>query len=130
MHNFTTDESFTDSSQQDLLDELELRCDTNVASIREASSTRTKARVEIRPGNACDRDNVLSVMTSSEISATTMTGIAERPIMVGSVFHVQFDRQVLDVAPDLAICDRCTMHSDTSFELRMRFTQAVELASK
>lgn len=130
MHNFVTDESFTDSSQQDLLDELELRCTTNVAPIRDASNTRTQARIEIRSANACDRDDVLSVMTNSEIRATTMTGIASRPVMVGSVFHLKFDRQVLDLAPTLAICDRCTMHSDTSFELRMRFTQAIGMDSK
>lgn len=127
MHNFTNDEAFTDSSQQDLLDDLELTCHTNVASIRDASSTRTQARVEVRAANACDRGEVLSVLKSSEVNATTMTGIATKPVMVGSVFHLQFDQRILDIPPTLAICDRCTMLSDASFELRMRFTHPIEI---
>lgn len=129
MHNFTNDEAFTASNEQDLLDDLEMRCHTNVAPIREASATHTQARVEVRAGNACDREAVLSVLKSSEVHATTMTGIATRPVMVGSVFHLQFNQRVLDIPPTLAICDRCTMLSDASFELRMRFTQPVEICS-
>jgi hypothetical protein len=67
-------------------------------------------------------------MQSSEVSTTGMSGIASKPIMAGSVIHMQFDRSTLDVPPTLAICDRCTMLSDTSFELRFRFTQPIELA--
>ncbi|MFT7534829.1 MAG: hypothetical protein ACI85K_000779 [Hyphomicrobiaceae bacterium] len=129
MHNFTNDDAFTASNQQDLLDDLDMRCLTNVASIREAAATHTQARVEVRAGNACDREGVLSVLKSSEVNATTMTGIATKPVMVGSVFHLQFDQRILDIPPTLAICYRCTMLSDASFELRMRFTQPVEICS-
>jgi hypothetical protein len=129
MHNFTNDDAFTASNQQDLLDDLDMRCLTNVASIREAAATHTQARVEVRAGNACDREGVLSVLKSSEVNATTMTGIATKPVMVGSVFHLQFDQRILDIPPTLAICYRCTMLSDASFERRMRFTQPVEICS-
>tara|TARA_R110002096_G_scaffold170339_4_gene342668 strand:+ start:752 stop:1144 length:393 start_codon:yes stop_codon:yes gene_type:complete len=129
MHNLPNEQSFTDGDQQDLLDELEVRIDTSVASIREATTNRTHARVELRAGNACDRDAVVSVLQTSEVHATTVTGIANKPIMVGSVFHLQFDQRILDIAPTLAICDRCTMFSDVSFELRLRFTEPVEITS-
>tara|TARA_R110002072_G_scaffold25443_7_gene85280 strand:- start:19381 stop:19773 length:393 start_codon:yes stop_codon:yes gene_type:complete len=129
MHNLPNEQSFTDGDQQDLLDELEVRIDTSVASIREATTNRRHARVELRAGNACDRDAVVSVLQTSEVHATTVTGIANKPIMVGSVFHLQFDQRILDIAPTLAICDRCTMFSDVSFELRLRFTEPVEITS-
>jgi hypothetical protein len=121
-------DKLSDHQQEDMLDDLDVRCQTNVAAVRATTCRRVHAAVELRPGNACDRDSLLTCMQSSEVSTTGMSGIASKPIMAGSVIHMQFDRSTLDVPPTLAICDRCTMLSDTSFELRFRFTQPIELA--
>ena len=129
MHDLTNDDTFTDGKQQALLDELDVRISTKVSSIREATATRANARVELRAGNACDRNAIVSVLQTTEVHPTTLTGIANQPVMVGSVYHLQFDRRNLDISPTLAICDRCTMLSDVSFELRLRFTQPIELTS-
>jgi len=129
MHNFTSDDSLTEQQQQSLLDDLEVRCQTNVAAIREAASVRTRVRVELRSANACDRETLLAEVQTSEISSATLTGIATTPVMVGSVYHLRFDRQTLDVTPALAVCDRCTMLSDAAFDLRFRFTQPIDVTA-
>jgi hypothetical protein len=130
MHDFSTQDQFTEQQQRALLDDLEVRCQTNVATIRDASSRRIQARVALLPGNICERNSATTEMQTSELSSSSISGIAPKPLMVGSVFHLQFERSSLDLSPTLAICDRCTMLSDSSFELRFRFTQAIELAPK
>lgn len=130
MHDFSTHDQFTEQQRRTLLDDLEVRCQTNVATIRDASSQRIHTRVTLRAGNVCERTTVVAEMQTSELNASSVTGIAVQPMMVGSVFHLQFERSSLDLSPTLAICDRCTMLSDSSFELRFRFTQAIEIASR
>jgi hypothetical protein len=129
MHTFHNDDTISEQQQQQLLDDLELRCQTNVAAVRDACNTRTRVRIVVRAGNICDRSEVLTELVTSEVSTVAMTGIGQQPLMVGSLFYLQFDRASLDVSPALAICDRCTLLGDNSFELRFRFTQAVELGS-
>ena len=73
------------------------------------------------PGDVCARGAPLSTLQTAERTAHTLAGIADRPVMVGSVFQLRFDRSELDAAPALAVCERCVMLSDTSFELRLRF---------
>lgn len=128
MHTFDNVDDLSDRQQENMLDDLEVRCQTNVAAVREATSHRMHAVVELRHGNAGERDSVLTSLQTSAVSSTGLAGIAAKPLMVGSVFHMQFDRKTIDVPPALAICDRCTMLSDTSFELRFRFIQPIEVA--
>lgn len=127
MHTFNNVEELSNRQQEDMLDDLEVRCQTNVASVRDIATSRIHTSVEIRNGNACDRGTVLASVQTSEIGTTGMTGIAKQPVMVGSLFHLQFE-EAAELPAILAVCDRCTMLSDTSFELRFRFTQPIQLA--
>lgn len=128
MHTFNNADEISDSQQENMLDDLEVRCQTNVAAVREATAHRIQVEVELRHGNISERDSVLATMQTSEISSTGLSGIGDKPLMVGSMFYMQFDPATLDVPPALAICDRCAMLSDSSFGLRFRFTQSIELA--
>jgi len=127
MHEFNNVDELSVRQQENMLDDLEVRCQTNVASVRDMTTSHIHTNVEIRNGNACERDSVLTSVQTTEVGATSMTGLAKKPVMVGSLFHLQFDQEV-DVPATLAVCDRCTMLSDTSFELRFRFTQPIEFA--
>jgi len=126
MHHFD-DHPDLHAAQDDLLDDLEVRCTTNVAPLREAKIARHRVRVDVQAGNACDRAGMLTELQTNELNDHGLSGIAPKPLMVGSVYHLQFDRSTTDVAPALAVCDRCTMLSDTSFELRFRFAHPVDL---
>ena len=118
----------TGESDDALLDELEVRCQTNVAAVRESASQHKRMRVDVRTGNACDRDGVLTELHTSQLNSSAVVGIASAPLMVGSVFHLTFERSALDVPSTLAVCDRCVMLSDDSFELRLRFATPIKLA--
>ncbi|MCK5942281.1 MAG: hypothetical protein KAI24_09960 [Planctomycetes bacterium] len=126
MHDFDPPTQ-TKDAQDAMLDELEVRCTTNVAPLREAKIQRRRVRVAVRPANACDRNGLRTELLTSETSEHGLAGIAPSPVMVGSYYHLEFDREVTDNAPALAVCDRCTMLGDESFDLRFRFAQPVDL---
>ena len=128
MHDdFDFGNSSRDGQTEELLDDLELRCTTNVAAVRESAWQHKRVRVEIRAGDACLRTGLLTELFTNELSPVGLVGIAPMPLMVGSVFHLQFERHSLDAPSTLAICDRCAMLGDSSFELRFRFTQAIDV---
>ncbi len=124
-HDFRT--SSTGQDESDLLDELEVRCRTNVAAVRASASHRVRARIEVWAGNACDRQAMIAEVSTSELCDTGLTGLAVSPVMVGSVFLLRFDERVLDVPPTLAVCSRCAMLGDRSFEVQFRFTSPLDV---
>lgn len=120
--------SLRDALPEPPMGELILRCRTDVAAVRRATPPAAQHRVELLPGDICARGEPLGTLQTSELTAHTLAGIADRPIMVGSVFQLRFDRTSLDVPPTLAVCERCAMLSETSFELRLRFATPVDPA--
>ncbi|MFK7741459.1 MAG: hypothetical protein AB8H80_14170 [Planctomycetota bacterium] len=132
-YNFADADSFADSDREALLDVLEVRCQTNVAEVRERSRNAEQqlrtASIEILAGNACDRNGPLAEMVLSNLSELSASGISNRPIMVGSVYSVQLPTSIAPRGATLAVCDRCMMLGDTSYELRFRFPARLELTS-
>lgn len=127
MHNFH-DDTISDSQQSDLLDELDVRCHTNVATIRQANPKRTDIEVTVRAGNACDRGEAIAEFRTSQCNEVGLNGISAHPIMVGSVFLLSFGQDQGTAPPAvLAVCERCSMLGQSSFDLRFRFTQPLEL---
>ena len=118
----------TGETNDELLDELELRCQTNVAAVRESTSQHARVRIDVRAGNACERHGLLTELRTSQMNSSAVVGIAAMPLMVGSVFHLTFERGQLDLPATLAVCDRCVMLGDDSFELRLRFATPIDLA--
>ncbi|MFN3244078.1 MAG: hypothetical protein ACE37K_21405 [Planctomycetota bacterium] len=127
MHQFDNHPEMNDT-QDALLDDLEVRCTTNVAELREAKAPGRPMRVEVHAANACDRDGAETELQAGDTGDQGLSGIAPKPVMVGSVFQLRFDRATTDLPPALAVCERCTMLSDTSFELRFRFAHPVDLS--
>jgi len=120
------DPTFTEDTADALLDELEVRCHTNVAAVRERPTKLPRVTADVFAGNACDRDGRLAAVSVGELDRRGLTGLSPRPLMVGSVFQLRFTPQT-DVAATLAVCDRCTMLGDSSFELRFRLATPIDL---
>ena len=128
-HPFEQKAPLADEQVDDLLDDLELRCGTGVSGARGMTAVRRKVTVTIRPADVQARKSSATTGTTSEMRRQGLSCLTPEPVAVGSVFHLTFDRDQLDLAPLLAICDRCWMLSDSSFEVRFQFAQAVNLPS-
>lgn len=129
-HDINEDRTLAETQIDDLLDDIEIRCRTDVAAARGMSVLSCNLGVDVRPGNATERHSHCVAATASEIRSQGMTSHAVEPVTVGNVFHLTFDRSGLDVEPQLAVCDRCTMLGDSSFEARFRFVNEIQIPSE
>jgi len=116
-------------SEAELLSDLEVRCRTDVSNARTLTALRYKVAVSVRPANVADRHSHAMTAHTTEVRRQGALCLAPFPIMVGNVFHLTFGRSYLDTPPVLAVCDRCSMLSDASFELGFKFVQEIILPS-
>lgn len=126
-HDFKNDSTLGEEQIDDLLQDIELRCSADLSIARGMTAVRKKAGVTIRPGNASERDTLLAAGDTTEVKSQGVTCLTDHPIAVGNVFHLTFDRSALDIAPLLAVCNRCAMLSDVSFEANFKFVHEVHL---
>ncbi len=126
-HDFGPDHDLTDRLAQQLLDDIELRQRSDVGRARELAGVRLKATLTIRPANVVDRGAFAATGTTTELRTQAALCMFPVPVMVGSMFQVEFARGDLDVPPVFAVCDRCAMLGDASFEVRLRFVADLPL---
>lgn len=126
-HPFGQQASLADDQVDDLLDDLELRCHTGASAARGQTAVRRKVAVTIRPADVIARKTSAIAAITVELRRQGLSCLCPEPVAVGSVFHLAFAREQLDVAPVLAICDRCSMQNDAAFEVRFKFVQEVDV---
>ncbi len=118
-----------EGSIDELLDDLEIRCATGVGAARHVSSSRRRMAIAIRPGNVHERGSANPAIAgeSTEFRRQGLTLRTARPLMVGDIFHLTFDAPDYDVAPVLAMCERCSMLGTDSFEVRFLLVREPDL---
>lgn len=126
-HDFVNDHHLSDQLTKDLLDDLAVRRRTDIAKVRELTAIRRKAALTIRPANVGDRASFAASGATIELRRQAATCMFPVPVAVGDVFHVEFARDDLDLPTAFAICERCAMLGDTSFEVLLRFVQEIAL---
>jgi hypothetical protein len=127
-HDLIHNTPLSDRQDGDLLDDLELRCRADVSTARSLASCRRKVGVTVRAANVIDRDQIAVTGHTVELRRQGAVCIASRPTMVGSCFQLAFDQNELGLAPILAVCDRCAMLGDASFELGFKFVHEIDLS--
>lgn len=126
-HQFQNEPDLADQQIDELLDDIEIRCTADVAAARELNAVRAKIGVTIRPGNTSDRSTLIATGDTVEIKSQGVACVTDHPAGVGDVFHLTFERGSCDLAPILAVCDRCTMLAEASFESRFKFVHEIVL---
>ena len=113
-----------------LLEELELNHPEEVERTRIVDRFKLKAPCWVRPGNLSQRDQFAHAGNTREVSEGGLLAVLPRPVAVGDIFHVSFDRQVLDLPPLLAQCTKCRMEEDDAFEVSLVFFRDVEFPGR
>ena len=126
-HDFHQDLGLADGQVDELLDDIEMRCRADVGAARDMTGIHRKLAVTIRPGNASERDSRRTEGQTLELRHQGATCLVPTPIAVGDIFHIAFDPVEIDVEPQLAVCDRCTLLGDSGFEARFRFVLQIRL---
>ncbi|MCB9892654.1 MAG: hypothetical protein H6832_03000 [Planctomycetes bacterium] len=110
-----------------LVEELELNRPEEIRNASEDGKSRIKASATIRPANVSERSREALDGTTGEIQRRGVSVLLRDPLLVGDLYRISFDRDALDVAPVLSICDRCTMLNETAFEVHLRFLHEIAL---
>ena len=126
-HQFGKHADMDADAAQELLEELEVHHPVDVSRARDLSSRRVKSAVVARPANVCDRHLTVVEGVAVLLGRQGVTCRFGTTVVVGSVFHLTFDRVEVDLAPRLAVCDRCAMLSDSTFDVHFQFVQEAEL---
>ena len=111
----------TDGEMLELVEELQLSEETEVANVRVRDAVPVRAAVEIAPGNASDRRIGKVVGETREISRENLRLCSASPLPVGDVFVIQFDRDAVPLPESFALVHACRMVSPSLFESELRF---------
>ncbi len=109
-----------------LLEELALNHLDDVKEQRINGRFKLKASCWISPGNLSQRAEFSYEGSTRDFSAGGLLAVLPGSLAVGDIYHVSFDRQVLDVAPVTARCVKCRMVDEDNFEIALAFFKAVE----
>ncbi len=117
----STEESFK------VLEELELNQPKDVMEIRCIDEVEVKSTIWVEPGNASDRDGHKLVGMSSRIGKMNVTTVFSRPLRVGDVYRITFDKDVVDVESCYGLCRRCRFVNADTFESMLTFFAPVRM---
>ena len=110
-----------------VLEELELNKPADVAEVRAKFAFNVKAEVIARPANLGDRDSLQVLGMTRELQKSSVRALFARPVTVGNVFHLTFDREALDLPPAFAMCQRCVMLDDDAFDVSLAFFSSIKI---
>lgn len=120
------DSSKTDEQFQ-LFEELELNQPRNVMKSKDKDDQEIRATVHVDPGNVSDRTGDRLTGTTVKVGKATMTATFSRPLRVGDVYLVTFERADLDVAPTYGQCRRVRLLTEDTYEAVVGFFAAITL---
>lgn len=111
----------------DLILELEKNTAEHVKEKRAHARLVVRCKVVARPGNLSQRDSLKVEGVTGDVSDGGCQILFPRPLMVGDIYQLSFDRKVLDIQPLLAICRRCRTVRDDAFEAGFAFFRSVPI---
>ncbi len=109
-----------------LLEELALNHVDDVKEKRINGRFKLKASCWVSPGNLSQRAEFSYEGSTRDFSAGGLLAVFPSPLAVGDIYHLSFDREILDLAPLIARCIKCRMLGEDAFEIALAFFQAVE----
>ncbi len=104
-----------------VLEELELNQPENVMEVRCVGEVEIKATVWVEPSNATDRDGHKLAGTSSRIGELNVTTVFRQPLSVGDVYRITFDRKSVNLNPCYALCSKCCLVNEVTFQSTLTF---------
>lgn len=113
----------------DTIVELEKSTPDAIKKQRAHERITVRCRVIIRPGNMSDRESSRVEGVSADISKGGCLLLFPRPMHVGDVYWLVFDRNTLNIPPQLAICKRCRAVREDAYESGFMFFRTVDISN-
>lgn len=111
----------------ELLDELSQSTSEAAESMRQSTRLDVRVKVYVEPGSLSMRDEKPLQGITGDISVGGTQILLARPLRIGDVYLISFDREEFDLPPVFALCLRARQVRPDAFEAGMRFLEQVEL---
>ncbi len=93
-----------------LLEELALNHLDDVKEKRIHGRFKLRTACWVSPGNLSQRKEFAYEGSTRDLSAGGLLAVFPSPLAVGDIYHLSFDRQVVDVPAVTARCIKCLAH--------------------
>lgn len=110
-----------------LIDELSRSTPEAVKKMRSHTRLSIRVNVVVVPASLSHRTGVRLQGITGDVSAGGTQILLPRPLNIGDVYQVSFDRQTLDIPDVFAICLRGRQVRPDAFEAGLRFLEAIAL---
>ena len=113
----------------ELIDELSKNTADAVKQMRETTRLEVRIKVFVEPGNISAHQGVRFQGITGNISAGGTQILLARPLQIGDIYQVSFDRSELDHPPVYALCLRGRMVRKDAYEAGLKFLEPFTLPS-
>jgi len=115
------------SETEDLISELAQSTPEAVKKMRSHTRLSIRVNVTVVPGSLSHRDGTLIQGITGDVSAGGTQVLLPRPLGIGDVYLVSFDRKTLDIPDVFALCLRGRQVRPDAYEAGLRFLEPVTL---
>ena len=111
----------------ELVDELALSTPDAVKKMRASTRLSIRAKVVVEPASMSQRTGTKLNGVTGDISTGGTQILVARPLLIGDVYLLTFDREALDIQPVFALCLRGRQVRPDAYEAGLRFLEPVTL---
>lgn len=116
-----------DAETDALIDELAKSTPDAIKQMRQHTRLSVRVKVFVEPGSLSERDGVRLQGVTGDISAGGAQILLPRPLKIGDVYHLSFDRAEFDMPGVYALCLRGRFVRADAYEAGLRFLESVTL---
>ena len=116
-----------DTQANTLIEELAKSSSDAVKQLREHSRRSFRVKVFVEPASLSARDGQRFQGVTGDISSGGSQILLARPLGIGDLYQISFDRKELDVPPTYALCLRGRMVRPDAYEVGFRFLEQITL---
>ena len=123
------DDVFSMSDAFEALSELENNTSRAILVQRSSERIEIQAKVLIQPGNASQRHQATIEGITADVSNGGCMILLPRPILVGDMFWLTFDKASFRIGSLMSRCLRCRMVREDAYESGFRFMNEIDLSN-
>ncbi len=126
----SNENSILNNSEADsLIDELAQSSSEAVKKLRGHVRQSMRVKVYVEPASLSARNGVRYQGVTGDISSGGTQILLARPLSIGDVYQISFERDELDIPPVYALCLRGRTVRPDAYEAGLRFLEPVTLPS-
>jgi c-di-GMP-binding flagellar brake protein YcgR len=119
----------SDAQTEALIDELAKSSNDAIKQLRTHTRLSVRAKVYVEAASLSHRSGVRLQGVTGDISAGGTQILLARPLAIGDLYQISFDRKELDIPPVYAVCLRGRMVRPDAYEAGLRFLEQINLPS-